>query len=336
MTRPQLVDDAPAAPPAADLSAARDASRARRFDPARLLFPGLVVAMGAFAVSAPTWSLAERWGLPATAEDALLTAVVATLFYLVITLLERWRPHRDDWARPHGDVTADVLHLTFTGPGTSALFDATVRGAAVGGGAWLAARLGAPIWPTSWPAPLQLVLAISVAELGHYAFHRLSHERPLVWRLHATHHSAPRLYWMNATRFHPLDLFLLFVCQTTPLLVLGADRRAFLSYVLFSAVYGQLQHCNAEMPTGRVLDAVLSSPGVHRWHHSRDSREGNHNYAAIVNLWDHLFGTYFRPRDRSFAGPVGIEGASAFPHGYLGQLASPLRWKSIEERSRHT
>lgn len=334
MTRPQLVDEAVVRPPETRPSEAREATGARGFDPGRLLFPGLVLAMGAFAVSAPTWSLAERWGLPKTAEDALLTALAVAFFYAAIAALERWRPHRRDWARAQGDLRADALHLALTGPGTSALFDATLRGAAVGGGAWLATRLGAPIWPTSWPAPLQLVLAITVAELGHYAFHRLSHEHPLVWRLHATHHSAPRLYWLNATRFHPFDLFLLFACQTTPLLLLGADRAAFLSYVLFSAVYGQLQHCNVEMPTGRVIDAVLSSPGVHRWHHSRDPREGNHNYAAIVNLWDHLFGSYFRPAERSFRGPVGIEGASAFPRGYLGQLASPFRWKGIEERSR--
>ena len=35
-----------------------------------------------------------------------------------------------------------------------------------------------------------------------------------MWRVHAAHHSAPRLYWLNATRFHPFDLFGLIVCQT--------------------------------------------------------------------------------------------------------------------------
>ena len=35
----------------------------------------------------------------------------------------------------------------------------------------------------------------------------MMHEVPWLWRFHATHHSAPRLYWLNAGRFHPLDLF---------------------------------------------------------------------------------------------------------------------------------
>ena len=54
----------------------------------------------------------------------------------------------------------------------------------------------------------QLPLALVVAELVEYSFHRLMHEVPWLWRFHATHHSAPRLYWLNAARFHPIDLFL--------------------------------------------------------------------------------------------------------------------------------
>ncbi len=293
------------------------------------VFPALVLAIGGFAVVGPTLQLAQRLGFPESADESLVLLCAVTVFYSVLALLERTLPHRTEWARPHEDVRTDALHLLVTGPGAAALFDGTVRGLAVTGGVWVAGRIGSPLWPVEWPLPLQLGLAVLVAELGHYWFHRLAHERDLLWRLHATHHSARRLYWLNATRFHPLDLFSLLTFQTAPLLLLGADRRALLSYALFSAVYGQIQHCNVDLRPGRLLDWIFSTPTIHRWHHSVDVREANHNYGAILNVWDHVFGTYFRPRGRAFAGPVGIGNLPAFPTGYVSQLLAPFRWGRV-------
>jgi sterol desaturase/sphingolipid hydroxylase (fatty acid hydroxylase superfamily) len=291
------------------------------------LFPLLVAAITAFAVFGSRWDLAGRVGLGAAANPSLLALAAVATFYPLVALLERLHPYRREWTRWQGDSRADLLHLLFTGPLSSALFGATLAGAAAAGSAWLSARVGAPLWPVGWPALPQLFLAIAVAELGHYWFHRLSHENAWVWRLHATHHSAPRLYWLNATRFHPLDLFALIACQNAPLILLGAPPRAFLMYTLFAVVYGQLQHANVELRIPRTLDRIFSSPGLHRWHHSTDPREGNRNYGAILSLWDLAFGTFFRPRDRDFAGPVGIADLPRFPQRYLAQLATPFRWR---------
>jgi len=293
------------------------------------LFPLFVGALAWFAVRGPTWNPAGALGLPATANEPLLLAAAVTGFYTLIALLEVALRHRAEWSRPRGDLATDALHLAVTGPLASGLYDAVGRGLAATGGAWIAGRVGLGLWPADWPAVAQLFLAILVAELGHYWFHRISHERDLVWRLHATHHSAKRLYWLNATRFHPLDLFALIACQSTPLFLLGIDRRAYLTYALFAVVYGQLQHCNVEVRTPRGVDHVFSTPGVHRWHHSIDAREGNHNYGAILSIWDVVFGTFFRPPDRDFAGPVGIADLPRFPAGYLGQLAAPFRWARV-------
>ena len=301
---------------------------------AHTLYPALIAAMTGYALWAPTWDVAARLGLPATATPAVLTLGGIALFYSLIACLERVRPYRRDWWRSHDDLGTDTLHLLVTGPASAAFFDAAVRGAAASGGALLASRLGSPLWPAHAPMIVQLFLAVLVAEFGHYAFHRLSHEHPLLWRLHATHHSAQRLYWLNATRFHPLDLVALITCQSTPLLLLGIDPQAYVSYTLFASVYGQLQHCNVVAPTGRVLDWVFSTPGIHRWHHSTDLREGNHNYGAILSLWDHVFDSYFRPRDRDFEGVVGIAAMPAFPTHYLGQLLSPVRWQEIADEPR--
>ena len=298
-----------------------------------LLFPLLVAAMSAFAVFGSTVDLAAPLGLAPETNLALLSLAAIGIFYSAVAVLERVHPYRREWNRPAGDRRTDLLHLLFTGPLSSAAFEATLRGVAVSAAVWLAAQLGTSLWPTSLPALAQLYLAILVAEFGHYWFHRLSHENPWIWRLHATHHSAPRLYWLNATRFHPLDLFCLIACQNLPLILLGAPPGVFAMYLLFSMVYGQLQHGNIALRTG-ALDWLFSTPGLHRFHHSTDVREGNANYGAILIGWDLVFRSFFRPRDRGFEGPVGIDALPKFPQRYLAQLASPFRWARIVRESR--
>jgi sterol desaturase/sphingolipid hydroxylase (fatty acid hydroxylase superfamily) len=288
-------------------------------------FPLLVVVLGGFAVVGSTWDVATPLGLPPDANPGLLILACLAVFYPLVALLELVLPSRTDWSRAHDDVRTDALHLLFTGPLTSTLHEALLHGTLATAGIWLAGRIGVGLWPAGWPAAAQLGLALVVAEFGHYWFHRVSHESALVWRLHATHHSARRLYWLNATRFHPLDLFGLIACQSGPLFLLGAPPRTLLMYALFTIAYGQIQHCNVALRTPRAVDRVFSTPGVHRWHHSLDAREGNHNYGAILSCWDLLFGTYLRPA-APVTGPVGIADLPAFPTRYLGQLAAPFRW----------
>ena len=298
-----------------------------------LLFPLLVAAITAFAVYGSTLDLAGRLGLAPAINPALLTGLAIAIFYPTIAALEWLHPYRREWNRAQGDQRTDLLHLLLSGPISSGVFEATVRGVAISAAAWLAAQLGTSLWPASLSAVAQLYLAILVAEFGHYWFHRVSHENPWVWRLHATHHSAPRLYWLNATRFHPFDLFSLLVFQNVPLILLGATPRVFAMYLLFSAVYGQLQHGNIALRTG-ALDWLFSTPGLHRFHHSTDVREGNTNYGAILITWDLVFRSFFRPQDRGFEGRVGIGELPKFPQRYLAQLASPFRWSRVERESR--
>ncbi|MFN8644238.1 MAG: sterol desaturase family protein [Candidatus Binatia bacterium] len=263
---------------------------------------------------------APSLGLPAPA----LFAFTFTLLYAVIALFERRLPYRREWNEAQGGVATGVAHLFLSGLGSNALVQATVVAAAVAVAAWLSRHLGTPLWPDHWP----LIARLAWPARGRarpLLVHRLSHENAIVWRVHAAHHSAPRLYWLNATRFHPLDLFALITCQTVPLILLGAGPPVLLAYGLFTGAYGQLQHCNVAVRTG-PLRFLFATPEVHRWHHSTDPREGNSNYGAVLSAWDLLFGTFFFPKDRGFTGPVGLHDLPRFPRGYLGQLLSPFRW----------
>jgi sterol desaturase/sphingolipid hydroxylase (fatty acid hydroxylase superfamily) len=171
-----------------------------------------------------------------------------------------------------------------------------------------------------------------VGEFFLYWVHRLSHEFDWLWRFHAMHHSAPRLYFLNAVRFHPVDIALSTFSPMIPLILLGADGRLIALFGLVSAVHGLFQHANIVLELG-PLNWFFSMAELHRWHHSRLLEESNTNFGQNLIVWDIVFGTRFLPKDREPPSDIGIAGLPSFPMDYWGQLVSPFRWKRIREES---
>ncbi len=261
---------------------------------------------------------------------AELTLSIATgAGLLAVVVAEQIWPYRAAWGRAQGDLGTDVLHALVSGVGTARLVRPLVALVGVVVAGWLSDALGATLWPTAWPYLAQLALALVVAELPQYWVHRWQHEHDALWRLHATHHSAPRLYFLNAARFHPLDLGLLYFVGYLPLVALGCPSEVIMLFALFDAVFGMLQHSNIDVRLG-WLNRVFSMAEVHRWHHSRTVREANTNYGSNLMIWDLVFGTFFLPLDREPPEQIGIADMPDFPTGYLAQLASPFRWRRLE------
>jgi sterol desaturase/sphingolipid hydroxylase (fatty acid hydroxylase superfamily) len=264
--------------------------------------------------------------MPAAVLTAQAAAVVA------IALCERVFPYLPQWNRSHGDLRTDVVHAIVSALGTAELVRPLILVAgAVAAGA-LSQAFGMSLWPSDWPLLVQLGLALVVAELPQYWLHRWQHEHDRLWRFHATHHSAPRLYWLNAARFHPLDLGLLYLVGYVPLVVMGCPPDVILLFALFDAVFGMLQHSNIDVRLG-PLNHVFSMAEPHRWHHSRVLEEANSNYGSNLIVWDVVFGTFFLPSGRHPPVSIGIGDMPAFPTGYLAQLASPFRWGRVKREA---
>lgn len=251
---------------------------------------------------------------------------------LVLLVLERVHPHEASWQHSRGDLRTDILH-NLVNLWIPKIYELSFLGGSVAAGAWLSARLSVPLWPRSWPLLGQLLLALIIGELGTYWIHRAMHENPFLWRFHAAHHSASRLYWLNAGRFHPLDLLAQQILSLTPLALLGAGTEILVLHTVFTAVHGLFQHCNVRLRIG-PLNWVFSMAELHRWHHSKRIDEANHNYGANLIGWDLVFGSRFAPKDRRPPEDIGIGNLPDFPSGYWAQLLSPFQWKAIERANR--
>jgi sterol desaturase/sphingolipid hydroxylase (fatty acid hydroxylase superfamily) len=79
-------------------------------------------------------------------------------------------------------------------------------------------------------------------------------------------------------------------------------------------VWSFIVHANVRWRLG-WLEQIISTPSFHRWHHTNDAMR-NRNYAAILPVFDRIFGTYNLPKSRPTE--YGIDGA--MPIGFIGQL----------------
>ncbi len=250
----------------------------------------------------------------------------------VIFTAERLFPNLPSWNRSHRDVLVDICHavgVALASYATRVVVPPLVGPAA----AWLVPLGTAKLWPADATLLLQLPLAMVVAELFQYWSHRFSHTWEPFWRLHATHHSAPRLYFFNAARFHPLDIVIDTTAGLIPLTLLGAPPKVLTLFALATAVLGYLQHSNVRVVLG-PLNYVFSMAELHRWHHAKNLAEANTNYGSNLILWDLVFGSFFWPRDRKPPEDIGIPDLAAFPQTYWAQLTSPWHWRKIQAESR--
>ena len=242
-------------------------------------------------------------------------AVVAALGIATVALLERVQPYEVAWLQDHDDTWTDGMHLLVN----LGLLSTT---------AYLAYATRhllppATLWPSHWPIWAQVLLAGTVIDFGLYVMHRLSHRFGWLWRLHAPHHSAERLYWMNGERRHPLSALCLAGPGIGVVVLLGVSPLVITCWLTILAVHLAFQHSNLDYRVGLVR-RVLGVAEVHRWHHKRDYEEAQVNFGEFWMIWDLMFGTFLDQPERVGAGTVGLRERN-MPTDYMGQLAWPFR-----------
>ena len=290
--------------------------------PGEVLFAWTIFPLVLFGAIALSIAMLGRGADPTVAY-----LVPTALGFVLVMAGERIAPHVPDWNRSHGDVRTDASWLLTTiasGP----LLGPITAAVAIPLGSFLSATFGGTLWPTHWHLVFQLALALVIVEFFQYWVHRLQHETDWLWRFHAIHHSAPRLYWLNAARFHWVDIGLNNLGYTIPLAALGAEGPVFALWVLTSSLHGICQHANMKIRCG-PLNWVFSMAELHRWHHSRTVVESNTNYGQTLILWDLVFGTRFLPADREPPADIGIADLPDFPTTWWKQMLAPFRWSQI-------
>jgi sterol desaturase/sphingolipid hydroxylase (fatty acid hydroxylase superfamily) len=180
-------------------------------------------------------------------------------------------------------------------------------------------------WPSTWPPVLQWLLALLIFDLSVTLVHAASHRWSGLWRFHAVHHGAQRLYGLNGLARHPVHQVIETIGGSVPLMVLGMPPWVGAMLALSVAVQLLMQHGNVDYRLG-ALARWLSCNRAHRLHHRADA-DGDVNFGLFLLLWDRLLGTY-RWEDSEPAHDarlLGVADRPDFPVAYWDQLIDPFR-----------
>ncbi len=172
----------------------------------------------------------------------------------------------------------------------------------------------------STPLALQVVMIILCADFVLYWEHRIYHEVPQLWPIHAVHHSIENLDWLAGSRGHFLQVFSERAMVMVPLYLLGTDKTALDIYVTIAALQAILIHCNLKFSFG-VLKYIFVTPQFHHWHHSSEKPAIDTNYSAHTVLFDRLFNTYHMPKNHW---PADYGTTVRLPRTYIGQMFYPI------------
>ena len=129
-----------------------------------------------------------------------------------------------------------------------------------------------------------------------YAWHRINHRVPFLWRFHRVHHSDAQMDVTTASRFHTGEIALSSLLRIPLILALGVTAWQLVLYetMMFGVV--QFHYANIALPprAESVVSRVIVTPTMHKVHHSRWQPETDSNYSAMLSVWDRLFGSFRR------------------------------------------
>lgn len=136
-----------------------------------------------------------------------------------------------------------------------------------------------------------IICTYLAVEFIYYWYHRLSHEIPILWALHHTHHSALKFNLTTAVRLNWLGLFVspLFYI---PLVLIGLSPEIIITCLAIGLFYQYFLHTESIKKLGIFEGVLLNTPSAHRVHHGSNEKYIDKNYGAMLIVFDKLFGTY--------------------------------------------
>lgn len=178
---------------------------------------------------------------------------------------------------------------------------------------------------TSWPWWAEAALAFVVLDLAVWFQHFLMHRLPLLWRMHAVHHSDRDLDATTALRFHPFELIVSTLYKSAWVALLGVPVFVALAFELWLNANALFNHSNIKLPlrADRWLRQILVTPDMHLVHHSVLPSDQHKNYGFALTLWDRMFGTYAAYNSHQPIGLASVQDAAPAKFGW--SLMQPFR-----------
>jgi sterol desaturase/sphingolipid hydroxylase (fatty acid hydroxylase superfamily) len=176
------------------------------------------------------------------------------------------------------------------------------------------------------------IAAFLLADFTMWLTHFIRHKVPLFWRFHAVHHSQLQLGVLSDNRVHFVEAIVSATIVYIPARLLGLADEAAAILAIGTVFFTGFTHANLRTNMG-PLRWLFVTPQSHRIHHSNEPQHFDHNFGAILSIWDRIFRTQWVRADeypstgiddQSFPVEAGHSPLSALRF-YLLQLVYPFR-----------
>jgi sterol desaturase/sphingolipid hydroxylase (fatty acid hydroxylase superfamily) len=253
-------------------------------------------------------------GIAAIAIPALLMVLLAGAEII-------WPRRKLELGRYPRWITHALFFLTNAVVGRLLSFVVVVSVAAT----WASENAFGLLRSAEWPWLVETAIAFVLLDFAMWVQHLAMHRNPLLWRLHAVHHSDPDLDVTTALRFHPFELIVSTVYKSAWVALLGVPVPVALAFELWLNANALFNHSNIKLPlwVDRGLRRVLVTPDMHLVHHSIIPSDQQRNFGFALTIWDRLFGTYAAYQSQQ---PIGLAAVQDKRPSALGwSLAQPFR-----------
>ena len=181
----------------------------------------------------------------------------------------------------------------------------------------------------SLSAPVTLLSAIVLYDLGGYFSHWLLHRSAVLWRFHKVHHSSRTLDWLATFRGHIFEHALRHLVSTVALVVIGLPVWSVAAAAVVYTLAAALGHSNLNVDL-RFIEKIFITPRLHRLHHAVGTSD--RNLGTIFSIWDRLRGLLADDPGLEVE-PLGVPSeVDTYPQSWLPQLLEPLRSRSALPR----
>lgn len=156
------------------------------------------------------------------------------------------------------------------------------------------------------------------SDFTRYWLHRWLHSSEFLWQFHKVHHSAENLNPLTFYRTHPVENFLfgiryalsagfvtgiffwIFGAKLSLMTIFGSN----IFIGIFSLIGSNLRHSHIAFSYPAWIERFFISPAQHQIHH--DINASRKNYGGFIGIWDWLFGTLMKTKDKKYPNKYGI------------------------------
>ena len=156
-----------------------------------------------------------------------------------------------------------------------------------------------------------ILLDIIILDGFLYAWHRLVHQLPVLWRFHCVHHLDEFLDSTSALRFHFGEVVLAAFIRSIIVVIFEISVESIILFEIIVMIAVIFHHSNLRLPAilEYPLSRIIVTPSIHWVHHHAKQKDTDSNYATIFSFWDWLFSTRSKTK-RTPALTIGVEGES--------------------------